>query len=227
VWSAVFLTGHGGVTEVWGALIGPLIAVISFVCSVGNIPLAAVLWRGGISFGGVIAFIFADLVILPILNIYRKYYGARMSVYLFIVSYAAMVLAGLVIGLIFNIAGAVPTNRNIIVFDTTISWNYDTYLNIAFLLFIAGLAVRFFRTGGVAMLREMEIPPEQQTAPKDPVCGMAVDPKKSNHAVVYEGTKYLFCSAGCRATFEADPATYAHAASIEVGGPMAQSTDGM
>jgi len=77
-----------------GALIGPLIAVISFVCSVGNIPLAAVLWRGGISFGGVIAFIFADLVILPILNIYRKYYGARVSVYLFVVSYAAMVSAG-------------------------------------------------------------------------------------------------------------------------------------
>ena len=227
VWSNVFLTGHGGITEVWGALIGPLIAVVSFVCSVGNVPLAAVLWRGGISFGGVIAFIFADLVIFPILNIYRKYYGARVSVYLFIVSYAAMVLAGLVIGLIFNIAGAVPTNRNIIVFDTTISWNYDTYLNIALLLLIAGLAVRFFRTGGVAMLREMEIPPEQRTAPIDPVCGMAVDPKKADQTAVYEGTKYLFCSAGCRTTFEADPATYAHAASIEAGGPMAHSTDGM
>ena len=227
VWSKVFLTGHGGITEVWGALIGPLIAVVSFVCSVGNVPLAAVLWRGGISFGGVIAFIFADLVILPILNIYRKYYGARVSVYLFIVSYAAMVFAGLIIGRIFNVAGAVPTNRNIIVFDTTISWNYDTFLNIAFLLLIAGLSVRFFRTGGVAMLREMEIPPEQQTAPRDPICGMAVDPKKSDQIAVYEGTKYRFCSAGCRTTFEANPATYAHAGSTEPGLPAAHSTDGM
>jgi uncharacterized protein len=227
VWSKVFLTGHGGITEVWGALIGPLIAVVSFVCSVGNLPLAAVLWRGGISFGGVIAFIFADLVILPILNIYRKYYGARVSVYLFVVSYAAMVLAGLLIGLIFNIAGAVPTNRNIIVFDTTISWNYDTFLNIAFLLFIAGLSVRFFRTGGMAMLREMEIPPEQQTAPRDPVCSMAVDPKKSDHVAVYDGTQYHFCSADCCMAFEADPARYAHAASTDAGVPVAPSADGM
>jgi YHS domain-containing protein len=226
LWSKIFLTGHGGVTDVWGAFIGPLIAVISFVCSVGNIPLAAVLWRGGISFGGVIAFIFADLVILPILNIYRKYYGARVSVYLFIVSYAAMVLAGLVIGLVFNIAGAVPTDRNIIVFNTTISWNYDTFLNIGFLVLIAGLSVRFFRTGGVAMLREMETPPEQQTAPKDPVCGMAVDPNKSDQNAVYDGTTYVFCSAGCRATFEAAPAQYAHAASTDAGLPMAHSANG-
>jgi uncharacterized protein len=156
LWSKVFLTGHGAGTEIWGAFIGPLIAVVSFVCSVGNLPLAAVLWRGGISFAGVIAFIFADLVILPILNIYRKYYGARVSLYLFAVSYAAMVLAGLAIGLAFNLAGGVPSNRNVTVFVTTISWNYDSFLNIAFLLVIAGLGVRFLRTGGVAMLRMMD-----------------------------------------------------------------------
>lgn len=158
VWSNVFLTGHGAGTEIWGAFIGPLIAVVSFVCSVGNVPLAAVLWRGGISFAGVIAFIFADLVILPILNIYRKYYGAQVSVYLFAVSYAAMVLAGLAIGLVFNLAGGVPSNRNVTVFATTISWNYDSFLNIGFLLVIMGLGVRFLRTGGVAMLRMMNMP---------------------------------------------------------------------
>jgi uncharacterized membrane protein YraQ (UPF0718 family) len=168
VWSKIFLSGHGGATEIWGALIGPLIAVISFVCSVGNVPLAAVLWRGGISFGGVIAFIFADLVILPILDIYRKYYGARVSLYLFVVSYTAMVLAGLIVGFAFNVAGATPTNRNIRIFDTTISWNYDTFLNIAFLLVIAGLGVRFLRTGGVDMLRMMEIPPDQMPAHEHP-----------------------------------------------------------
>ncbi len=158
VWSKLFLEGHGALSEVWGALIGPLVAVVSFVCSVGNVPLAAVLWRGGISFGGVIAFIFADLIILPILNIYRKYYGRRVAVYLFVVSYLTMALAGLLVGLLFNATGRTPTNRLVTVFDTTVSWNYDTFLNIAFLLLMAVLLVRFLRTGGVEMLRMMEMP---------------------------------------------------------------------
>jgi uncharacterized protein len=159
-WSKLFLTGHGGLSEVWGALIGPLIAVLSFVCSVGNVPLAAVLWRGGISFGGAIAFIFADLIILPIVNIHRKYYGGRVSLYLFAVSLVTMSLAGLVVGGLFEGLGAVPANRNITAFDTTISWNYDTFLNIAFLVLIAILAVRFLRTDGLSMLRMMNRPPE-------------------------------------------------------------------
>ena len=157
-WSSLFLTGHGAFSEVWGALIGPLVAVISFVCSVGNVPLAAVLWRGGISFGGVIAFIFADLIILPILDIYRRYYGPRAGRYLFWVSYPTMVVAGLVVGSVFNWIGATPTNRDITVFDTTISWNYDTVIDILMIALIAVLAVRFLRTGGVAMLRAMEHP---------------------------------------------------------------------
>jgi uncharacterized membrane protein YraQ (UPF0718 family) len=158
VWSRLFLEGHGLLSEVWGALIGPLVAVISFVCSVGNVPLAAVLWRGGISFGGVIAFIFADLIILPVLNIYRRYYGRRVAVYLFVVSYLTMALAGLVVGLLFNVSGLTPTNRHVTVFDTAVSWNYDTFLNIAVLMLMAVLLVRFLRTGGVAMLRMMEMP---------------------------------------------------------------------
>jgi uncharacterized protein len=160
VWSALFLTGHGAGSEIWGALIGPLVAMISFVCSVGNVPLAAVLWRGGISFGGVIAFIFADLIIVPILNIYRRYYGGRVALYLFAVSYATMAAAGLAVGGFFHLVGQVPSNRNIAVFDTTISWNADTFINIAFLVLISLLAVRFLRTGGIAMLRMMEMPPE-------------------------------------------------------------------
>ena len=158
VWSRLFLEGHGLLSEVWGAVIGPLVAVISFVCSVGNVPLAAVLWRGGISFGGVIAFIFADLIILPVLNIYRRYYGRRVAVYLFVVSYLTMALAGLVVGLLFNVSGLTPTNRHVTVFDTAVSWNYDTFLNIAVLVLMAVLLVRFLRTGGVAMLRMMEMP---------------------------------------------------------------------
>ncbi|HEX4580005.1 MAG TPA: permease [Candidatus Dormibacteraeota bacterium] len=158
-WSKLFVEGHGFLSEVSGALIGPLVAVVSFVCSVGNVPLAAVLWRGGISFGGVIAFIFADLIILPILSIYRRYYGRRVAVYLFVVSYATMALAGLVVGLLFNVSGLTPTNRHVAVFDTTVSWNYDTFLNIAFLILMVALLVRFLRTGGVEMLRMMGKPP--------------------------------------------------------------------
>jgi uncharacterized protein len=157
-WSSLFLQGHGFLSEVWGALIGPLVAVVSFVCSVGNVPLAAVLWRGGITFGGVIAFIFADLIILPILNIYRKYYGRRVAVYLFVVSYLTMAFAGLVVGLLFNVSGLTPTNRNITVFDTSVTWNYDTFLNIGFLLLMAAMLVRFLRTGGIEMMRMMEMP---------------------------------------------------------------------
>jgi hypothetical protein len=164
VWSKLFLEGHGLLSEIWGALIGPLVAVFSFVCSVGNVPLAAVLWRGGISFGGVIAFIFADLIILPIINIYRKYYGRRVAMYLFVVSYLTMASAGLVVGLLFNVSGLTPTNRHVTVFDAAVSWNYDTVLNIGFLLLMAVLLVRFLRTGGIDMLRMMNMSRRDQAA---------------------------------------------------------------
>jgi uncharacterized protein len=94
-WQSFFLAGHPILATLWGPIVGPLVAVISFVCSVGNIPLAAVLWNGGISFGGVIAFIFADLIVIPILNIYRKYYGPKMAGFLFVTFYAAMAIAPL------------------------------------------------------------------------------------------------------------------------------------
>ena len=163
-WAKFFLTGHGALSEIWGVLIGPAISVFSFVCSVGNVPLAAVLWRGGISFGGAIAFIFADLIILPILNIYRKYYGWRMMVYLFVVSYVAMVVAGLVIDGGFATLHLVPTNRAVAVFQDRPRWDYTTFLNIAFLVLTAVLGIRFLRTGGREMLRMMEEAPTDDSA---------------------------------------------------------------
>jgi uncharacterized membrane protein YraQ (UPF0718 family) len=135
------------------------VAVISFVCSVGNIPLAAVLWNGGISFGGAIAFIFADLIILPILNIYRKYYGWKMAAFLFATFYASMAVAALIVDLIFDALGLVPAQRNARVVEASIEWNYTTWLNIAFLVLAAVLVWRFFNTGGLAMLRMMNRPP--------------------------------------------------------------------
>jgi hypothetical protein len=138
--------------------LGPLVAVISFVCSVGNIPLAAVLWNGGISFGGVIAFIFADLIVLPILNIHRKYYGLKMAGFLFATFYAAMAGAALIVELVFGAVGLVPKQRNARVVEASVSWNYTTWLNVAFVI-LAGLLVwRFLKTGGPTMLRMMSRP---------------------------------------------------------------------
>src|ERR1700736_2360691 len=157
-WQSFFLTGHPILATLWGPIVGPLVAVISFVCSVGNIPLAAVLWNGGISFGGVIAFIFADLIVLPILNIYRKYYGWRMAGFLFATFYAAMAGAALAVELIFGALGLVPAQRNARVVDASVTWNYTTWLNIVFLVLAAVLVWRFFKTGGLAMLRMMNKP---------------------------------------------------------------------
>jgi uncharacterized membrane protein YraQ (UPF0718 family) len=158
-WQSFFLVDHPLVAKLWGPIVGPLVAVISFVCSVGNIPLAAVLWNGGISFGGVIAFIFADLIILPILNIYRKYYGLKMAGFLFVTLYAAMAGSALVVELIFGALGLVPAERNARVAEASLIWNYTTWLNIAFLILASLLVWRFLKTGGPAMLRMMNRPP--------------------------------------------------------------------
>ncbi len=154
-WQHLFLTSHPLGARLWGPIIGPVISVLSFVCSIGNVPLAAVLWNGGISFGGVISFIFADLIIIPILIIYRKYYGTRMMLVLLGTFYATMVLAGYAVEFLFTGLGLVPAERAAKVAEVTIQWNYTTVLNIIFLLLAAALLVRFFRTGGPAMLRMM------------------------------------------------------------------------
>jgi uncharacterized membrane protein YraQ (UPF0718 family) len=154
-WQNFFLTDHPTLSALWGPIVGPVVAIVSFVCSIGNVPLAAVLWNGGISFGGVVAFIFADLLILPILNIYRKYYGMKMMFILLGTFYASMVCAGYVVELLFGAASLIPTERHATVMEAGISWNYTTWLNIAFLILAAVLVVRFIRTGGIPMLRMM------------------------------------------------------------------------
>jgi uncharacterized membrane protein YraQ (UPF0718 family) len=154
-WENFFVTDHPTLAALWGPIVGPIVAMVAFVCSIGNVPLAAVLWNGGISFGGVVAFIFADLLILPILNIYRKYYGIRMMLVLLGTFYASMVVAGYLVELLFGATGLIPTRRSAMVMQAGISWNYTTWLNIAFLLLAAVLVVRFVRTGGIPMLRMM------------------------------------------------------------------------
>jgi uncharacterized membrane protein YraQ (UPF0718 family) len=159
-WQSLFLTDHATWSKVWGPLVGPIIAILSFVCSIGNVPLAAVLYSGGISFGGVVSFLFADLIIVPILIIYRKYYGTRMMLTLLAGFYVTMVLGGYVVELLFGGLGLVPDPSQAQVAEQGITWNYTTILNLFALALTALLLVRFYRTGGREMLSMMGGEPE-------------------------------------------------------------------
>ena len=157
-WNAFFFSNNPTLAKIEGPLVGPLVSVVSFVCSVGNVPLAAVLWRGGISFGGVVSFIFADLIILPILDIYRKYYGWKVMAYILVTFYVTMAAAGYVVEFLFEALGIIPTNRNVAAITEGVQWNYTSILNIIFLVLAAILVIRFIRTGGIPMLRMMSKP---------------------------------------------------------------------
>jgi YHS domain-containing protein len=172
--------------------VGPIVAALAFVCSVGNIPLAAVLWAGGISFSGVIAFVFADLIVVPIVLIYRKYYGGKMTAILVAIMFVAIVAAALIVDGIFSALDLVPTQRPSIesISEREIAWNYTTALNIVFSIVAAGLVVLTLRRGA-----------------KDPVCGMSVD-RSTPHTSMYHGQTVYFCSAHCKKRFDADPEQY-------------------
>jgi uncharacterized protein len=189
-WRTFFLTDHPALSKIWGPIIGPVVAILSFVCSIGNVPLAAVLWNGGISFGGVVAFIFADLIILPIINIYRKYYGWRMALYITATFYVAMVVAGYAVELLFGAAGLIPSERNATVSDSGVSWNYTTWLNIAFLVLAAALVIRFVRTGGIAMLRMMGGAPDDRAGHDHAVHDHAVRDHEVHDHEVHDGTMH-------------------------------------
>src|SRR5438874_8701367 len=163
-WKFFFLSDEPRLAFFWGPLVGPIVSVASFVCSIGNVPLAAVLWNNGISFGGVISFIFADLIILPILSIKRRYYGPRMLAFLFVTFYAAMAVAGLIVELLFGALGLIPHERNALVAEPSLSLNYTTVLDVAFLVLAGALLLRAWRTGGFAMLAMMDRPPETSGA---------------------------------------------------------------
>jgi hypothetical protein len=192
VWQAVFLTGHGFWTSVENALVGPFIAVISFVCSIGNVPLAAALWSGGISFGGVIAFIFADLIAFPLLMIYRRYYGTRLMVRMLVVFWALMSTAGLLTEIIFRGAGLVPTMRPVTIEPAHFSWDYTTYLNI---IFLVAFAVLYWLYRNRARLGSGD------RYAKDPVCGMQVETALAPASADRCGARFFFCSDGCAERF--------------------------
>jgi uncharacterized membrane protein YraQ (UPF0718 family)/YHS domain-containing protein len=194
VWNSLFITGHGFWTSLQNVIVGPFIAIISFVCSVGNVPLAAALWHGGISFGGVISFIFADLIAFPLLLIYRRYYGGRLTLKLLAVFWAVMSTAGLTVEYLFRGLGIEPTERPATVVPTSFEWNYTTFLNIVALLVLAGLwwlARNQRRLGGGAGYAI------------DPVCGMQVEVANAPARSERDGRPVYFCSDHCLHRFEA------------------------
>ncbi|MCU1493227.1 MAG: hypothetical protein JWO62_991 [Acidimicrobiaceae bacterium] len=196
-WSTVFIHGHGFWTTLENVAVGPFIAVISFVCSIGNVPLAAALWKDGISFGGVVSFIFADLITFPLLLIYRRYYGTRLTLRMVAIFWLVMSAAGLITEAIFRAAGLVPTTRPAQVAPAHFSWDYTTYLNIVFLLLFGALywayrnRTRLGGGGGYAL---------------DPICGMQVEKANAPASSVHHGERSYFCSDRCRLRFEADVA---------------------
>ena len=157
-WQAFFLTGNPALAKIEGPLVGPFVAMLSFVCSVGNVPLAAVLWQGGISFGGVVSFIFADLIVLPVLDIYRKYYGWKVMSYILVTFYITMAAAGYIVEFLFSAIGIIPINRHVAIVTQGILWNYTSWLNIVFLVVAGIFLYRFVNSGGLGMLKMMEKP---------------------------------------------------------------------
>jgi uncharacterized membrane protein YraQ (UPF0718 family)/YHS domain-containing protein len=192
--NALFLTDESGwLKTLQNVIVGPLVAVLSFVCSVGNVPLAAVLWSGGISFSGVIAFIYADLIVVPILLIYRKYYGVKVAALISSIMFGAIVLAALLVQGIFDVAGLIPETRPDVesITERGIEWNYTTFLNILFLGVAAVLIALTLRSGA-----------------RDPVCGMTVDRLQTPFRSEWDGKTYYFCGEGCKSRFDANPEEY-------------------
>jgi uncharacterized membrane protein YraQ (UPF0718 family)/YHS domain-containing protein len=192
--NALFITDAPGWLRLpENVLVGPLVAVLSFVCSVGNVPLAAVLWAGGISFAGVIAFIYADLLVVPILLIYRKYYGLRAAAVISGIMLGAIVTAALAVDSLFELAGLIPEQRPDVesITERGVEWNYTTFLNIVFFGVAAALIALTMRRGA-----------------RDPVCGMSVDRLKTPYRSEYAGKIYYFCGAGCKEKFDREPGRY-------------------
>jgi YHS domain-containing protein/uncharacterized membrane protein YraQ (UPF0718 family) len=199
-WSDVFVHGHGFWTSLENVVVGPFVALISFVCSIGNVPLAAALWRGGITFGGVVAFIFADLIALPLVLIYRKQYGGRMALRMLAVFWVVMSAAGLATEYLFKAFGWIPVAKPGQVVGDTLQWNYTTVLDIIALAAFGGLYWLYRnreRFGGGAGYA------------KDPVCGMQVETAHAPATLVHHGERIYFCSDHCRHRFEANPDRYA------------------
>jgi len=198
-YDVVFLSGHGALTELENVIVGPLVAFISFVCSIANVPLAAALFKGGLSFGGTVAFVFADLITVPLVVIYGKFYGRRLALRLFFSFWAVMSAAGLVTDLLFRALRIPAPGRAPVIAATHFQWNCTTHLNIVFLVVAVVVSwlyrnrARFGDDGGYA---------------KDMVCGMQVERAHAPATHVHDGRSYYFCFDRCEEKFVKEPAKY-------------------
>ena len=198
-WRALFVTGHGFFSALENAIIGPFIAFISFVCSIGNVPLAAALWHGGITFGGVVAFIFADLLAFPLVMIYRKYYGNKLALRLSLIFWFVMSLSGLITEGIFVLISQIPNHSVRIMTTKHIGWNSTTILNVIALAVLATVYWLYKTRGSNEMENEYA---------QDVVCKMQVRKSDAPANTEYNGKMYYFCMPGCKESFLADPAKY-------------------
>ena len=197
VWNTLFVQGDGLLVTAENAIMGVTIAVLSFVGSMGNVPFAVALWGGGVSFAGIIAFVYADLITIPVLNVYRKYYGWKIMLYILGVFFVTMAFTGFLMELLFDALGIVPdlAGGETATEQTYFELNYTFYLNIiAFAL--SGFLVYVYRRGLGA--------PGQY---RDPVCGMWTDAEGPSES--HEGTTYHFCSKSCKRAFRDDPFDFA------------------
>lgn len=190
IWNDLFIHGHGVWSELEGAVIGPIIACISFVCSVGNIPLAASLWHNGISMSGTIAFIYADLLSLPLILIYRKYFGKQLTLRLVATLWAAISVGGFLIGEAFSLLSLTPTTRTTLLTHDHFSWNTTAALNLIALILLLAVVLLYRANKGKSA--EFAI---------DPVCGMQVRISEAPAHARVHGVDYYFCMEGCKTTF--------------------------
>lgn len=216
-WQILFLSGHGLGSEIENAALGPLIAMLSFVCSVGNVPLAAALWKGGISFGGVVSFIYADLITFPLLLIYRKYYGGRLTLRLLGSFWLVMSVAGLATQFLFQALGAIPASRPHQIAVHAFGWNLTSGLDALALLLLLGVALlaRRERASGPAGLFAVDV-----------VCGMQVEKASAPAHLDFGGQQLYFCSDRCRDRFLRHPERFGAIPSApmmaDTGSPPAQ-----
>jgi len=198
-WSALFMSGNGLLSTIENAIIGPFIAFISFVCSVGNVPLASALWHGGLSFGGTISFIFADLIALPLVLIYRKYYGTKLAIRLTLVFWLVMSLSGFSTELIFQLLGQIPVASHTMSHSNSIGWNYTTVLDAIALIVIIWV---------YWMYRTRLMDGADQEFAKDWVCGMQVRIYDAPANFELNGKSYYFCMPGCKESFMENPGKF-------------------
>lgn len=207
VYAVVFFQGHGFWTDLENVIVGPLLAFISFVCSIGNVPLAAALFQGGFSFGGTIAFIFADLIALPLVLIYAKFYGWRLTLRLLFSFWAVMSLTGLAVDYLFRLISIPTPQPPAQIVPMRFEWNYTTFLNILFL--IVGIIVY------VVYKNRGRLVTESRYA-TDLVCGMQVETANAAATLKHAGSTYYFCSDRCQERFADDPNRFLHR---QVGDP--------